>query len=97
MKIVVYEVGKESFVADIENELAECQKIVGGYIQVVTVGNGMLLVCNEEGKNIGLEPNRYIPEIADVICGNFFVCGAGEDDFTSLTDEQIKEIRERWN
>ena len=52
------------------------------------------LVTNEEGKILGQEPNHAIRdpdtgEIIEVICGTFFVCGLTEDDFGSLTGEQI--------
>lgn len=51
------------------------------------------IVCNEEGKLMGMEPNRAVRdpdthEITDIICGTFFICGLGEEDFCSLTEEQ---------
>ena len=54
----------------------------------------MAIVCNEEGKLLGLEPNRAIRnpetgELLDILCGTCFICGLGEDDFCSLTQEQI--------
>jgi len=40
-----------------------------------------------------MEPNRAVRdpdtnEITDIICGPFFICGLGEEDFCSLTEEQ---------
>jgi hypothetical protein len=41
-----------------------------------------------------MEPNRAVRdpatnEITDIICGTFFICGLGEEDFCSLTEEQL--------
>jgi len=75
--------------------LKEMQNIVGGSIEALYPFEDLVaIVCNEEGKILGMEPNRaiYNPdtgEIMDVICGPFFVCGLTEDDFGSLTGEQI--------
>ena len=53
----------------------------------------MAVVCNEEGKNLGLPFNRPLLDEHglpyDIICGTFFVAGLGAEDFASLTDEQI--------
>jgi hypothetical protein len=46
------------------------------------IGDGLILVCNEEGKLEGLLPTRWVP--GDVICGSFFV--ARVDEETVLTD-----------
>ena len=82
-------------VISIFHTLKEMQNIVGGSIEsLYPFEDPVAIVCNEEGKILGMEPNRaiYDPdtgEIVDVICGTFFVCGLTEDDFGSLTDEQI--------
>lgn len=44
--------------------LEEAQKIVGGYIEVVNLPDGNILVCNEEGLYMNLEVN----EKATIIC-----------------------------
>ncbi len=75
----------------IKNSLEEKQKLVGGYIEYTYLNdcNDIAIVCNEEGKLLGLPPNRDIGH--DIICGNFFIVGddpeLGED--RSLTEEQI--------
>lgn len=81
---------------EIPHTLEAMQSVVGGYIQAIYPYEDMVaIVCNEEGKLIGLEPNRAIRsqdsgEILDIISGTFFVCGLNEDDFCSLTEEQIE-------
>ena len=55
------------------------------------------LVCNDEGKLIGLELNRGLRdehgEIYDVMAGTFLVVGLSEDSFTSLTRSRCRNTR----
>ena len=75
--------------------LEAMQSMVDGYIQAIyPYEDPVAIICNEEGKLMGLEPNRTVRdpdtnEVTDIICGAFFVCGLGEEDFCSLTEEQI--------
>ena len=49
------------------------------------------LVCNEEGKLMGLEGNRRVG--GDIIAGTFFLAGDNrEGDFCSLTREQLERF-----
>ena len=76
--------------------LEEMQKHVGGYIQAIyPFEDAAAIIYHEEGKLLGLEPNRAIRdpdtgELVDIICGTCFICGLGEDDFCSLTAEQFE-------
>ena len=58
------------------------------------------LICNEEGKLIGLPWNRSLFDeegnLYDVIAGTFLVVGLTEDDFGSLSDEQIEKYTEMF-
>lgn len=58
------------------------------------------MVCNEEGKNLGLPFNRPLFDENDlpydIICGTFFVAGLGVEDFVSLTEEQIRRYKEHY-
>jgi len=92
MKILVVEPEKEAEVREIENKLEDLQKIVGGYIEVVSLGQGVTLVCDEEGKIKGKQPNWDVN--GDLIVGTFFLCGSKGSDFASLTEEQIKWCKE---
>ena len=78
------------------HELREMQKIVGGNIEAIYPfeDDAAAIICNEEGKLLGLEPNRAIRdpetgELLDILCGTCFICGLGEDGFCSLTEEQL--------
>lgn len=78
----------------IPHTLEAMQRLVCGSIEAIYPYEDMVaLVCNEEGKLLGMEPNRAVRneagEIQDIICGTFFVCGLTEDDFGSLKEDQI--------
>lgn len=90
MKIVVKKVGCEPEVREIENELHTIQEIVGGYIQCFNVVHDIVCVCDEEGKLKDYPPNFIFND--DIIAGDVLFCKAGEEDFESLSDEQIEFI-----
>lgn len=95
MTVLKLSPGCKPEVISIPNTLEEKQRLVGGYIEpIYPFEDQVAIVCNEESKLLGQEPNRAIQdpdtgEIIDVICGTFFVCGLTEDNFGSLTGEQI--------
>ncbi len=53
-------------------------------------------VCDDEGKLKHKPLNRPLEDY-DVLSRDFFVCGLGEDDFTSLTDEQMKRYEQLYH
>ena len=96
IKILKIEPKKEPQVIEIEDTLKNLQTLVGGYIEYVYPFNdNVAIICNEEGKLIGLEPNRDMGW--DTIVGTFLVVGVTDDgENTSLTDEQIKIYTDRF-
>ena len=65
---------------------------MGGYIQVLypDTRRPVGLVCNEEGKCMGLKPNRALyrgGKPYDVIVVTLIVVGGDEEDFTYLLEE----------
>ena len=79
--------------------LSEMQEFVGGYIQALPVANKTLLVCNDEGKLMGLEPTLALigqqGNVIDIVVGNVFLCGAGVEDFTDITEQGFREAMTR--
>ena len=72
------------------NIMEAMQQMVGGYIEVIPLED-VCLVCNEEGKLMGLPGSRRLGD--DIIAGTFFLAGNTPDGgFCSLTPEQI----DRW-
>lgn len=69
--------------AEIDNTLETMQKIVGGYIETVTLSNGIVLICNEEGRLKGLKPSARI--LGEVYFGNVILAGYdGDGEFCSI-------------
>lgn len=99
--VLVVEPTKPCQVREISG-LEEMQAIVGGHIQAVyPFRDEVALVCNEEGKNLGLPPNRPLTDNRgvpyDMICGTFFLAGLGAEDFTSLTENQLRQYKEMYD
>ena len=92
--VVVKNVGEPAEIKYIENTLQAKQSIVGGYIELVMLAvnnRGYDMIINEEGKIVGLEPNIHFFD--DYIAGNLLVCNHNDEgEFTSLTEEEAKEI-----
>ena len=96
MRVVYVEPHKPPYVAEIENTLEAEQKAVGGFIEPIYNEDDTCMVGNEEAKLIGLEGNRRIGNGSSILAGPFFVCGLTEDDFGSLTDEEVTKYMERF-
>ena len=58
-------------------------------------------IVNEEGKILGLPFNRHLSDERgvpyDIVCGTFFMAGLGSEDFTSLTDDQIRRYKKMFD
>ena len=103
MKIIVVEPQKKPVVQEIDAGLEAMQKIVGGSIEAVyPFDDPVALICNAEGKLLGLPQNRTLRddagEVYDIISGTFFLCAAPPDSdrFEGLTDQQVKTYMERF-
>ena len=96
MRIVYVEPHKPAYEAEIENSLNGEQRAVKGYIELVYNDDDTILVCNEEGKLIGMEGNRRLDNGVSIIAGPFFIVGDDGEDFRSLTDEETKKYLERF-
>ena len=99
MTVLVAEPGKEPYAQEIDGSLAGMRKIVGGAIEgTYPYNDPVAIVCNQEGKLLGLPPNRQLTDSDgvpyDTIHGTFFVAGLGMEDFRSLTAEQIQHYQD---
>ena len=96
MDILIVEPEKTPRMAAISGDLESLQKVVGGHIQAIYPYNDpVALVCNEEGKLIGLPLNRKI-EDHDIIAGTFMICGLGEEDFCSLSPDLAEKYKKKF-
>ena len=92
IRIVRKEVKKEAVVDTIPNTLESLQSEVGGYIEVVSVGSGILMVLNEEGKFNGSEANFNLGY--DMIMGNVIFVKSDGEEFGGLDEEEIEAVIE---
>lgn len=97
IKVLVIEPKKKPVVREIEGTLESLQNIVGGYIEVVyPFDDPVGVICNDEGKLIGLPPNRALyhdGEMYDILVGTVIIAGLGAEDFCSLSDDLIEKYR----
>lgn len=88
--------GNSPEVVEFENSLESLQGFVNGYIEMITIENGIDMVINDEGKLMGLELNGYLThkgKIYDSIVGNILIVGHDRYGKTiGLNDEQIKKM-----
>lgn len=99
IRVIAVKEGQLAQAIEIENSLDAMQDFVKGdflegYIEVYKpFDDDAAIICNEDGKNLGLPLNRTV-EIEnvrrDIISGDFFICRAPleSEEFESLTPEQ---------
>lgn len=106
MRILKVEPRKAPVETEISGSLDAMQAVVGGTIQAIYPFDDptVTLICNDEGKLLGLPLNRalYAPGCStpyDFISGTFFLCGTPVDSerFSSLTPEQFKRYEKLFH
>lgn len=80
----------------VEDTLEAFQQIVGGPIEAgCYLPQRVMLICNGEGKNMGLPLNRPNPtDQGDYIHGTFLLCSFEGERFASLTPAQQTQFQE---
>lgn len=87
----------KGYMHEFKDSLEVLQEYVGGYIDVVTLGNKIDLIINDEGKINRLPVNRAWTDadghILDLICGNILCVRHNSDgEFVSIEKEDIQII-----
>ena len=80
-------VGQKAEVIELEDSLESYQSEVGGYIELFPLREDVVIVCNEEGKLWGLEPNGAITfhhKTLEIINGDFLICKTAGEDFADM-------------
>lgn len=107
ISVLYVQAGKYPEVIEIEDNLESMQKLVGGYIEeYMPFEDEVAIVCNEEGKINGLQPNRAIygemndgkKEVIDIVFGDFFVCYAPveSEKFLSIPEDMKQKYSEMF-
>lgn len=97
--VLMVQPGERPYETQIHTELEDLQSLVGGSIEVAyPFDDNVGLIMNEEGKIEGLPLNRALRDedgdIYDIVAGPFMVVGLTEDNFGSLTKDQLKHYGE---
>ena len=98
MTVLAVQPGEKPVKLELEGTLKSMQEFVGGTIQAIyPYEDAVAIICNDEGKLNSMKYNRALRneagEVIDILCGPFFVCGLGDEDFASLTAEQLEVYR----
>ena len=94
IKVLVKRPGEKSEVREIENDWKIFKALIGGgMLECVSIGAGIMMYLDEEGKLKGL-PYNFRLGIFDIAVGDvvFFGNDGGEEE-QSLTDKQIEFLR----
>lgn len=89
-------------VTNISSTLKNLQNIVGGNIETVSIRPGVVVICNEEGRITGLDPNCVVK--VDTLFGyglvDFYgeivVVGTDRDQFCDLPAWVTRKEWETW-
>lgn len=94
-RVVVKEPNKEAKIIKIDMSLATLQEIVDGWIEYVYPYEAdIAVICNEEGKLRGLEPN-IMTERYGILYGTIIVCErTGKDLGKKLAEEYVKILND---
>lgn len=78
MKAIRKKIGCAPEIIEVENTLEALQQEVCGYIEAVTLPYGAVLICNEEGRILGLPDNGRVCGV-DVVGTVLIVGTKGEE------------------
>lgn len=97
MKVIIKRPDEEyGHMTNISGSLKNLQKTVDGWIEAVPIRDDLVIICNEEGKILGLPKNLKIPH--DIVCGTIIVVGVSGDDFCDIpiVFDEWKEMVDGW-
>ena len=98
MRVIMCPVDRAPYVTWIEDSLENLQRAVGGCIECFTFAKDAAIICNEEGRMMGLPGNKSL--FLSGFRGDCVVCGVDGEIFSSLKDENRKMMlrwcKKRW-
>lgn len=95
IKVLKVEPHKRPEQVYLNTDLDSLQKAVSigcdsqGLIEIIPIERGVCLLCNEEGKLLGLEGNRRFGN--DILTGVFYVTGDKNGSLQSLSEYDMKK------
>ena len=82
IKALVKRPGRPAEMIWLRNTLESYQRIVGGHIEAENLASDVVIICNEEGKLLGLPYNCTL--CGEDFVGTIIITGSKRDDFSSL-------------
>lgn len=94
LKAIVKEPGKEPEEFIVADDYKELKSIVGGHLESVTVEEGLVVLCDDEGRLNGKPYNCWFDGISFV--GTIVVLGSKDEDFDHcpISLEEFREMCE---
>lgn len=96
IRVVIKKVGEKPKIEEVKNHLESFQEIVGGYIGVYPLTENILIVLNEEGDLLDLDPNYLIERRTGelkLIVGNVAIVSEKGGNFGGLSDRQLDLLK----
>lgn len=101
IRVLIFEPKRNPYERMIDNTLFAFQTCVGGNIEILQpshIKESALLICNADGKNNGMTPNRFLLDkdgrAYDCVFGPFLLVRDRDDDFGSLTPTQLQRFKD---
>lgn len=95
IKVIFVEPGRYAEIREIDANVASYQRLLNGRIkQICPFEDDVAIVINEDEKFNNTAPNRALiidHRIRDILHGNFFICGLGEENYESLLPELFEK------
>lgn len=82
MKAIRKKPGCAPEIIEVENTLKALQTEVGGYIETVTIASDAVIICNEEGRILGLPDNCRVCGVDFV--GTVLIVGVNGSEFCDV-------------
>lgn len=98
IQVLYKEPGKFPRMINISNKLEAFQKLVKGYIETYTISPDLVVICNEEGRLLGMPANCHF--FGELFAGPIIVCsqkGAEFDSFKMSYSEALDAYPELWS
>lgn len=95
-RIIYVQPGKDAVVTEMAQDLESIQRAVEGYYEHIYLDDKTVILCNDEGKLKSMQGNRRYNGGKNIIVGPFVIIGIGEEDYESLSDEQIEKYMQMF-
>ena len=83
--------GAAPYVTNVSNTLENLQRFVDGYIEAVSFPeDGVVIICDEEGRRKGKEYCCTVNGIDFV--GDIFICGIDGEEFGDIPEKHKKQL-----